>query len=324
MTLLPPAQAFLGAPVQTELGALEADAAVLGIPHGVPYDMAGVASDAANAPAAVRARSARFARFAAHHDFDLGSELLGGRPFRLVDCGDVAAEPSDLNGNARRATAAVRAVLKRGAVPLVLGGDDSVPILVLRAFEGQEPLHVVQVDAHLDFRDEVGGVREGYSSTMRRVTEMPWVRRVVHVGARGVGSARSDDVADTLAAGNAIVTAREVREAGIEAVLRHLPAGASCFVTLDCDGLDPAVMPGTSTPLPGGLSFDDVAALLRALARRGRVAGMDVVEHFPSLDVNGLTALTIVRLLVNLIGGLARGPDLASERLRASELDTLG
>lgn len=314
--LAPEGESFLGTPVQNDLGALSADVAVLGIPFGVPYDMRGVASDASNAPAAVRARSARFGGFLDHHDFDLDGELLGDAPLRIADCGDVPADPRDLAGNAERATAAVRCVLENGAVPIVLGGDDSVPVLVLRAFADHGPVHVVQIDAHLDFRDEVRGVRDGYSSPMRRASELPWVERIVHVGLRGVGSARPADVADSLAAGNVLVKAGDIHEHGVGAVLRHVPAGAPCFVTLDCDGLDPSVMPGTSAPLPGGLTFDEAAGLLRGLAARCRVAGMDVVEHHPSLDVNGLTGLAITRLLANLIGGLARIPMTTADSRR--------
>jgi agmatinase len=66
--------------------------------------------------------------------------------------------------------------------------------------------------------------------------------------------------------------------------------------------MDPSVMPGTSVPVPGGLSFDEAADLLTGLARRGRVVGINFAEHFPSLDANGITALAIVRLIVNLVG----------------------
>lgn len=65
-------------------------------------------------------------------------------------------------------------------------------------------------------------------------------------------------------------------------------------------------MPGTSAPLPGGLLFEEAADLLTGLARRGRVAGISFAEHYPSLDVNGITALGIVRLIVNLIGVMKR------------------
>ena len=69
----------------------------------------------------------------------------------------------------------------------------------------------------------------------------------------------------------------------------------------------PATLPGTSAPVPGGLGYDDVAALFRALGRRGRIVGFNLAEHYPALDVNGITALTAVRLIVNLMAGTRLG-----------------
>ncbi|MEW6667410.1 MAG: agmatinase [Thermodesulfobacteriota bacterium] len=297
---------FLGFPTASDLETIEADFAILGIPYGVPYDMRGTVSGASEGPLAVRKRSARFGRFLEHYDFDLGGEFLAGRPARVVDCGDVPADPRDITGNAGRAVAAVRAIVHRGAVPIVLGGDDSIPALVLRGLDGRGPIHVLQIDAHIDFRDEVEGIREGYSSPMRRASEMPWVERIVHVGARGVGSARPSDVADTLKRGNALITAREVRDRGVERVIQEFPEGANFYIAIDCDGLDPSVMPGTSAPMPGGLSFREAADLIQGVVRRGNVIGMDIAEFFPSLDLQGITALAIIRLITILIGTMAR------------------
>src|SRR6185369_16761038 len=120
-------------------------------------------------------------------------------------------------------------VLARDAVPVVLGGDDSIPIPVLQAYRDAGPLTVVQVDAHLDWRDEVAGERYGYSSPMRRASEMPWVEQIVQVGMRGVGSARADDVAAAKAWGARIYPAREVHASGVAAVLDAVSAGARCF-----------------------------------------------------------------------------------------------
>jgi agmatinase len=263
--------------------------AVLGIPQGVPYPGRS-STGAAEAPAAIRNRSARYGRMLSHYDFDLGR---APGPLPIADCGDVAAAG---------ASDAVRGILKAGAMPIVLGGDDSTTALALRGFEGQEPFHILQIDAHIDYRDEVDGVREGYSSPMRRAAEMPWVKRIVHCGARGVGSARPADVEDTLSRGNAIVTARELRKRGVEHVLAEFPPGQRYYIAFDCDGMDPAVMPGTSAPLPGGIAFDDAADLLTGLALRGEVVGINFAEHYPSLDVNGVTALAITRMIVNLVG----------------------
>jgi agmatinase len=285
---------FLSAPA-AGLDKLAARYAVVGIPRGIPYKPEHLQASVCDAPRAIRERSARFGRMLGHHDFDLGGALAAGEPLSLVDCGDASAA---------QAPAAVKAVLQARALPIVLGGDDSTTALALRGFEGQRPLTVLQIDAHIDYRDEVDGVRDGYSSPMRRASEMAWVKRIVHCGIRGVGSARPGDVRDTLARGNTIITAQELHDRGIERVLAEFPAGEPCYIAFDCDGVDPAVMPGTSAPLPGGLSFYQAAGLLTGLARRGQVVGINFAEHYPSLDVNGITALAIVRLIVNLLGAL--------------------
>lgn len=297
---------FLGVPLVTDLAAVKADFAVIGVPFGVPYGMRQVHYGPADAPRAIRERSFRFGRMLHHYDFDLGCAFsdLG---LHVVDCGDVVGNVRDIEGNARNAVAAVRRLCERDAVPIVLGGDDSISALAIRALESRAPVTVVQIDAHIDFRDDVDGERHGYSSPMRRASELSFVDQIVHVGSRGIGSARPQDVADTLARGNRIITAREVRERGICHVLDQVPAGGNYHVALDCDGLDPAVMPGTSAPAPGGLSYDEVAALFRELGQRGRIVGFNLAEHYPALDVNGITALVAVRLIVNLMAGTRLG-----------------
>jgi agmatinase len=276
------------------------DRALIGIPYGVPYPAPGLTAGCAEAPAAIRARSQRVGRFIGHWDFDLDGPMLPPGSVRIVDCGDVLGSAEDGPGNAAAAEAAVRVMLGRGAIPIVLGGDDSVPIPVLRAYAGRGPLTVLQVDAHLDFRDEVAGLRDGYSSAMRRASEMEQVARIVQVGLRGVGSARASDVADARAAGNLLVTARELRERGVESVLDRIDADASVFVSFDADGLDPSVCPAVSAPAPGGLSYDDAAELLGGVGQR--LVGAAFTELVPALDVNGLSALVLARLVARLVG----------------------
>jgi len=188
----------------------------------------------------------------------------------------------------------------------VLGGDDSIPIPVLRAYAGRDPFTVLQVDAHLDFRDELGGVRDGYSSPMRRASEMPQVGRIVQVGLRGVGSARTSDVADARAAGNLLVTARRLRERGVDAILGELPPDEPVFISFDLDGLDPSVAPAVSGISPGGVSYDEAADLLGGVAARCRVIGAAFTELVPALDVNGVSALVVVRLVMRLLAGIDR------------------
>jgi agmatinase len=300
---------FLGVPpvAPDALVAGDADIAILGIPFGVPYPSPGLTAGCADAPDAIRARSRRLARYADHHDFDLdGPMLVGAPPLRVVDAGDVAGTADDGAGNSSRAESAVRSILAAGAIPIVLGGDDSVPIPVLRAYVGAAPFSVLQIDAHLDFRDEVGGVRDGYSSPMRRAAEMDHVERIVQVGLRGVGSARSSDVEDAHAAGNLLVTARDLHGRGVPWLVEQLPLSASVFISLDLDGLDPSVAPAVSAISPGGLFYDEASDLLGGVAARCTVVGAAFTELVPALDVNGISALVVVRLVMRLLAGIDR------------------
>jgi agmatinase len=293
----PPEIGFLGLPVETDPARLDAEVAILGVPHGWPYPRPGPTGGCALAPTAVRRRAMRLARFRDHWDFDLDA------PMRLrpcVDAGDVPGDPEDGAGNSTRITEAVSAILDRGIVPICIGGDDSVPIPILRAYAGRGALTVLQVDAHLDFRDEVQGVREGYSSPMRRASEMEHVERIVHVGLRGVGSARAMDVEDSRAAGNLLVTARQLRERGVSWVFEGLAHAGSVFVSFDCDGLDPTVFPAVSAPAPGGLSYVEASELLAGIGPR--LAGAAFTEYTPETDINEISALTLGRLITRLAG----------------------
>ena len=159
------------------------------------------------------------------------------------------------------------------------------------------PVTVVQIDAHLDFRDQVDGESFGYSSPMRRASEMAWVRRIIHVGQRGVGSARPADVQDSLAAGNTIVPARELKQHGAEGVARRLASGERHVIVYDVDGTDPSQLPAVRAPVAGGPGLDDIAELVAALASRGSACGLVVTEFEPELDPSGTSALALARLV---------------------------
>jgi len=296
---------FLNFPATAPAPDMQADIAIVGVPHGTPYRK-GEASHSAASPGALRAAMARYADKLDHHDYDLGGPLLGGTGAGVVDCGEVAGDPADPVGNRNAATTAVRNIIDAGAVPVVLGGDDSVVIPFLAAYENQDPLCVVQVDAHIDWRDEVGGERYGWSSPMRRASEMPWVTHMVQVGLRGIGSARAGEVADAESWGSKTVTAREVHESGIDAALRYVPDGANCVITVDCDGLDPSVIPAVAAPAPGGLTYWQAAELIQGVAQRARIVGFDLVELAPDRDADGLSVLAAGRLVCHAVAAIAR------------------
>ena len=189
----------------------------------------------------------------------------------------------------------------------MVAGDHSAPPVVVRGLPDDRPLDVLHVDAHLDFRDEVAGLRDGYSSPIRRLRELPHVRTVVQVGLRDVGSAREAEVAAARAAGNVLVRAEEVHERGAAGRARRaLRPGARVYITIDVDGLDPSCAPGTLWPAPGGLWFWQLARLVRAVATRCELAGMDICEFAPGHDPQGHTALAAARLLMIAAGAALR------------------
>ncbi|HVJ33445.1 MAG TPA: agmatinase [Terriglobia bacterium] len=279
-------------------------AVIFGAGHGSTYpgqDSSGFAL----AADAIRAASEEDAAFIEHWDFDLGGPLFDGGPVCCVDAGDIATALHDNAGNRARIEAKTRAVLA-SAVPILLGGDDSVVTPFLAGFADHGPVWVLQIDAHIDWRDEVHGERYGYSSPMRRVSEMPHVAGMVQVGMRSVGSARRAEVEAAKHYGSHLVTAREVHAEGVEAGLRHIPEGVRVVITLDCDGLDPGIMPGVAARTPGGLSYTQAIDLIAGVGKRARLVGFDLVEFYPPADIDGLTALTAARLVVNAIGAIVR------------------
>ncbi len=295
---------FAGLPARG-LDALQgARVAIFGADEGSPY-VTGQTSHAAGAPAAIRAASQLFAKQVKQYDFDLGGVLPDG----VMDAGDLQTDANDAAGNRARIEAATRAVLRAGAAPMLLGGDDSVPIPFFRAFEGRGPLTIVQVDAHVDWGDVIRGNPVGYGSTMRRAAENPWVAEMVQVGIRGLGSGTADQLEAARAFGHRLFTAAAVRRDGLGPVLQAIPPGADCLFSIDCDGLDPAVLPAVEMPTPGGLDMVEVTALLQGVAARGRIVGCALVELVPKRDdAHGMSALVASRIALTAAGLMARPP----------------
>ncbi len=294
---------FMGIEACEDLDRIDRPVALIGAPCAAPYPSVG--AYCARGPRAIREGMAAFAANLSHHDFDVGGRIFPGETGAL-DCGDLPFDEGDAEGNRARIRSAVSTMLDRNAVPVVLGGDDSVPIPIFEAFAGRGTFTILQIDAHIDWRDEVQGERFGLSSTMRRASEMAQIERIVQVGQRGIGSARRADYDDALAWGVHFVPAREVCSHGVAGALRHVPPSARVIVSIDCDGMDPAVMPGVIGRAPGGLSYWDVIGLLDGVAAKAGIAAVAVVEFMPERDVDGIGALTAGRIVASAMGLIAR------------------
>jgi agmatinase len=240
-----------------------------------------------------------------HYDFEIEGSLFEDRFGAVLDAGDLAVDESDFPANRAAITEAVKQILGAKAAPIVIGGDDSVPIPVFQAFEGRGRFTVLQIDAHIDWREEVGGERYGLSSTMRRASEMPWIERIIQVGMRSMGSARKGEVEDALAWGVTFVTAQQVHHEGIQPVLDLIPADSHVLVTFDCDALDSGIMPAVMSPTPGGLTYWDVVEMLQGVNAKAKFSGFNIVEFMPERDSDGTAALTAARIIFHAAALLA-------------------
>ncbi len=300
---------FLNFPYAANLDDLQAEFAILGIPFGMPYDASSMANNQSTAPDIIRQTPAlvdiNYTK--EHYDWDLGGYLLDKRDIRVVDCGNVIADSADHKAHYRYAEAAARKIFSNGTILIALGGDHGIPIPVMRALEEfGEPITLVHVDAHLDWRDDVNGEKEGYSSPIRRASEMPWIKDIVQIGLRGIGSARENEVDDARAYGADLISAYEMHEIGMDAVLDRIPDGGPYYLTIDADGIDPTIMPAVMAQTPGGLDWIQTRKLSHGLVKKGRVVGMDLVEIAPQNDVGGITAIHAERLICNFIGASIR------------------
>ena len=300
---------FLDFPLQTNLEDLNAHIAILGIPFGVPYQPSAMANDQSRAPDAIRQATSMvdIAYTKNHYDWDLGGPLLDGRDIKIVDCGNVTADMADHREHYRRAEQVARKIFAANTILITLGGDHGIPIPVMRALEVQGgPITLVHVDAHLDWRDEINGETEGYSSPIRRAAEMPWIDKIVQIGMRGIGSARTVEVEDAKAYGAEIISAYEMHDMGMDALLERIPDGGPFYLTIDADGIDPTIMPAVMAQTPGGLDWLQLRKLIHGLVNKGRVLGMDLVEVAPQHDVGQITMIHAERLICNFIGASVR------------------
>ena len=287
-------------PICTDWDAIDADVAVLGAPFdfGTQYR-----PGARFGPRAIREASTLFSfGHAGAYDHEDDITYLEAEKTRIVDIGDADIIHTNTEQSHANIEAGVRAILRAGAIPVVLGGDHSVNIPAINAFSDEEPFHLVQVDAHLDFVDERHGVTAGHGNPMRRAAEKPYVTGLSQIGIRNVSSTARDGYEDARRFGSDITSVRQFRTLGVEAVLDRIPAGKRYYVTIDIDGFDPSIAPGTGTPSHGGFLYYEILELMDGLARRGDIIGLDLVEVAPDYDPTGSTSTLAAQLLLNIIG----------------------
>lgn len=291
-------------PIQLDWDAIISDVAILGAPFdGGTQWRAG----ARFGPRAIREASTLFA-FGHAGAYDHEDDATYLADVNIIDIGDADIVHTNTERSHANIELAVRKMLEAGALPVVLGGDHSVNIPCIRAFAGEPPIHLVQIDAHLDFVDERHGVRHGHGNPMRRAAEQAHVTGLTQLGIRNVSSTTRDGYEAARAFGSDILSVRQVRALGTQAVLARIPANTRYYLSIDIDAFDPSICPGTGTPSHGGFYYYEVLELLSGLCARGTVVGIDLVETAPDYDPSGITAILAAQLLLNLIGRVFAHP----------------
>ena len=291
---------FAKSPVCNDWSKIDADVAVLGVPNDMGTQWR---SGARFGPRAIREASTLFSfGHSGAYDHEDDVMYLTDDQVRIVDVGDADIIHTDMQQSHANTQAAVRQILTSKAMPLVLGGDHSIHAPVIKAFDQQGPVHIIQFDAHLDFVNERHGVRYGHGNPLRRASEMEHVSGMTQLGIRNVSSSNRSDYDAARQAGSTILSVRQIRSLGKQQVLEKIPPAENYYITIDIDGFDPSIAPGTGTPSHGGFLYYEVLELIQELSQRGNIVGMDLVEVAPAYDPTGITSILAAQILMNSIG----------------------
>jgi agmatinase len=293
---------FFRLPLAADPGAApDADVAILGVPHdgGTTY-----APGARLAPYHVRRVSALIQGHHPGHGVDVFARL------RCVDGGNVVFPPFDRAAMRGAVEAEIARLAAARVAPVVIGGDHSITLPILRALAGRHgPLAVVHLDAHLDTSGaDVWGDDFHHGTPLRHAITEGLIARgqLYQLGIRGPRGAADDD-ALVRAHDHTVISADQVADRGVRGVLGELReriGARPVYVTCDVDAIDPAFAPGTGTPVPGGLSSREALALIRGLAGLP-VCGGDVVEVCPALDHADVTVHLAAHLAWEIVAAMA-------------------
>ena len=274
---------------------------MLGVPHdaGTTYQ-----PGARLAPYHVRRVSALVQGHHPVHRLDVFARL------RCVDAGNVVFPPFDRAAMRSAVEAEVRQLVTADIAPIVIGGDHSISLPVVRALGKRlGPLAIVHFDAHLDLSGpNVWGDEFHHGTPIRHIIDEGLVEpaQLYQIGVRGPRGSASDDVI-ARTQGHTVLSPDHIDERGVARVcaeLRERIGARPVYVTFDVDAIDPAFAPGTGTPVPGGLTAREALALVRGLGGLD-VRGGDVVEVCPPLDHADITSHLAANLAWELLALIA-------------------
>lgn len=300
---------FLSAPqLPAEAGAIRAHGALAAF-LGIPYEGANTYRyGQSGGPRAVRDATDQF--FSYHYDYDV--DLFD--VYNLVDCGDAAPVPADVPASHEAMRQATLEILKGGALPLIQGGDHSLPLGTMKALSEhtEGTMGLIQFDCHLDSSDVAFGTSITGSCHLRRTSELGNVdpRKIVHIGSRGMWNL-PDQIAYCNEVGIHVYRMRDVRRLGIDRVVREALEIAgdgtdAIALDVDLDVLDCPHAPGVCSPEPGGMHSSDLLEAIDVLGESGHISLLEVVELAPIWDPSGLGARMACYVMFTLLGANAK------------------
>jgi agmatinase len=237
---------------------------------------------------------------------------------QVADAGDIACNPFDIHEAIRQVEAGAHELFERADHVVAIGGDHTVALPLLRAFEKRHgPAALLHFDAHLDTWDTYFGASYTHGTPFRRAFEEGLLLEdhSIHVGIRGPLFS-PQDLADDRRFGFRIVTAMEFEDLGVRGVVervRERIGDAPLYVSIDIDVLDPGTAPGTGTPEAGGLTSRELLGVLRGL-RGLKLLAADVVEVAPAYDHAEITAMAASHVAYELVSLLAAPERAAGAR----------
>lgn len=292
---------FLKLPIIENLSNLNTDVGFLGIPYDVGNSWR---PGTRFGPREIRNYSTRYSGWGGSQQkgyWDINQNKRFLEDISMSDCGDVDVAYYDIERNRKIITQTVKKILKAGTFPVVIGGDHSITYPCICAFEDFKSLDIIQIDAHLDWIDEVDGIRYANGSPMRRSMELDFTNKMVQLGIRCIRS-RESDYNFAKSQGSQIFTRQDIRQKGIDEIVEKWPPLGNVYVSIDIDGLDPSIAPGTGSPTVDGLLYYEVINLLKGITKKSNVVGFDIVEVNPMVDLSGQTCLLATTLILEFLG----------------------
>ena len=279
---------------------IKADVAIM----GAPFDCGSqFRAGSRMGPRSIREASTLFSfGHGGAYDHEDDITYLPSETTKIVDIGDADIIHTDTTKSHKNIKFGVKKILESKSIPIILGGDHSINIPCIEAFENQEDIHVIQIDAHLDFVNERHGVRVGHGNPMKRASEKSYVTGITHIGIRNVSSTAKAGYDDARLSGSKIFSVRNLHNIGTNNILKEIPKDVRYYITIDIDAFDPSIASGTGTPSHGGFYYYEILELLDGIIKQGNVVGLDLVEVAPDYDLTNSTSTLAAQLLMNTIG----------------------